>query len=75
LEIGKFFTDKGWILSDKIEERFVRINQEKELSRLMGRMGPNIFSSFLVRVTNEEFIVQRKYDKIQDVLANLGELH
>ena len=73
LEIGKVVTDKGWIISEKIEEKFIRINREKETAGRMGRLGPNIFSSFFIRVTSEEFIIQRKYDKIQDVLANLGE--
>jgi hypothetical protein len=75
LEIGKVVTDKGWVISDKSEERFVRINREKETSGLMGRLGPNIFSSFFIRVTSEEFIVLRKYDKIQDVLASLGKFY
>jgi hypothetical protein len=46
LERGKVVTDKGWIISDKIEERFVRINREKEISVQMGRIGQNIISSF-----------------------------
>lgn len=73
LETGKVVTDRGWIVSEKTEENFIRINREKETAGSVDRLG--IFSSFIVRVTSEEFIIQRKYDKIQDVLASLGELN
>jgi hypothetical protein len=68
-------TDVGWIYPEIKEEYFFNIAFEKEIiiSSNEGKSADDpIFASFTLRVNNLQQIFDRKYDKIQDVVSNLG---
>ena len=73
LKSGKIITDQGWFLEDINEISYYKIDKEREMSREMVANEDN-FLRFQLRMNNLEEIYQRKYDKIQDVAANVGNL-
>ena len=68
-------TDRGWILPDLDDKFFYSVAQEKEMVTSMKEGKPAddpMFASFSLRVNNLQQTFERKYDKIQDVLSNIG---
>jgi hypothetical protein len=71
LKSGKIITDRGWLLEDLNEISFLKIDKEREFSREFLPEEHSIARIF-IRMSNLEEVFQRKYDKIQDVAANVG---
>ena len=72
---GVVKTDRGWISPNIEEKRFYTIAQEKEMILSMNEVreaSDPSFASFTLRINNLQQTFFRKYDKIQDVLSNLG---
>jgi hypothetical protein len=71
---GYVRTDRGWIYPIIDEKPFLSVAQEKEivLSIRDGDPGDPMFGSFNLRVNSLQQVFERKYDKIQDVLSNIG---
>jgi hypothetical protein len=71
LKSGKVLTDRGWLLEDTKEIPFLKIDKEREFSREI-LPNENTIARIHLRMSNLEEVFQRKYDKIQDVAANVG---
>ncbi len=71
LKSGKVRTDKGWFLEDLSEISYLKIDSEKEFTRERYANEDQI-ARIILRMSNLEEVSQRKYDKIQDVSANVG---
>jgi hypothetical protein len=71
---GYVKTDKGWIYPVIEEKSFLSVAQEKEIVLSMSDVNPGdpMFGSFSLRVNSLQQVFERKYDKIQDVLSNIG---
>lgn len=67
-------TDKGWIYPEIVEKSFLSVAQDREIviSNNDTIPGDHMFGSFSLKVNNLQQVFERKYDKIQDVLSNLG---
>lgn len=71
LKSGKVLTDRGWLMEDVNEISYLKIDKEKEFSREI-LPDEHTIARFNLRMSNLEEVFQRKYDKIQDVAANVG---
>ena len=71
LKSGVINTDEGWFLEMMNEKSFLKIDKDREFSREVLPNENEIARVFL-RMSNLQEVFQRKYDKIQDVAANVG---
>ena len=74
LSLGAVETDAGILFSTKTEEQFLKVTGEKEITKMINEVENEAVAVFNFFITNVEHRYSREYDKLQDVLAQAGNL-
>ena len=74
LKSGIVSTDSGWLLEDLNQISYLKIDKDREFSREV-LPGENQIARIFLRMSNLQELFQRKYDKVQEVAANVGIKH
>lgn len=73
LQTQKLITDKGWILPEKEEEEFIKLQKMVEDS-IAVNPDVKMVGRFKLMASNRSDIFSRKYIQITDILAQVGGL-
>ena len=72
LSLGRIITDSGWLMDSKVEEPFLKVTGEREMTRMASDADGGSLVSFVVQMTNVEQVYDRTYDKLPDIIARTG---